>query len=66
MLGVIIASKCKVLIVLGECREILEEKWLAGWDVYSADCSSLSLVCDIYCCDFKHCKVWYICFDVMN
>jgi hypothetical protein len=39
--GIIIASKYKVLTVLGQCREILGEKWSAGCDVHSADCVSV-------------------------
>jgi hypothetical protein len=42
MLGVIIASKYEVLIVLGQCREILGEKWSAGWGICNSDCESLS------------------------
>jgi hypothetical protein len=33
MLIVVITRKYKVLIVLGECREILSKNWSAGWCV---------------------------------
>jgi hypothetical protein len=41
IIGVIIARKYKMLIVLGQCHEFLGEKGSTGWDVYSADCKSL-------------------------
>jgi hypothetical protein len=55
-----------VLVVLGLCREILGEKWSAGWEIYSADCKSLCPGWDIHCCDFKCCKLWWVCFVVTN
>jgi hypothetical protein len=54
----IVTSKYEVLVVLGLCCEILGENWSAGWGVHSADCKSLCPGWDIYCCDFKCCKVW--------